>query len=194
MSVPLRTGGARPAVPTPGGPLRHSPASPPQKPPRRLRLVLPEPARPTLPTAVWVVLIILGGVVLILVANILVSHTTFRVQELTEQQAALQDERDRLVEDIAYRESPQNIASYAEDNGMTRDTAPGYIDLTTGEITRPEGAALADPAPESPVRIPGPRADARDDVRPNLRSSERLPVVGGDAGEFTAPAQKAPTG
>ncbi|GAA4508155.1 hypothetical protein [Brevibacterium yomogidense] len=194
MSVPLRTSGARPAVATPASPRRASPAALPQRSARRLRLVLPEPARPTLPTAVWVVLIILGGVVLILVANILVSHSTFRVQELTEQQAALQDERDRLVEDIAYRESPQNIASYAEENDMTRDTSPAYIDLTTGEITRPEGDTQADPAPESPVRIPGPRADARDDVRPNLRSSERLPVVGGDAGEFTAPAQKAPTG
>lgn len=194
MSVPLRTAGARPAVATPGD-LRRSTAAPlPQRTVRRLRLVLPEPARPTLPTAVWAVLIILGGVVLILVANILVSHSTFRVQALTEQQAALQDERDRLVEDIAYRESPQNIASHAEEAGMTRDTSPAYIDLTTGEITRPEGTVEADPAQESPVRIPGPRADARDDVRPNLRSSERLPVVGGDASEFTAPAQTPPAG
>jgi Na+-transporting NADH:ubiquinone oxidoreductase subunit NqrC len=134
-------------------------------------------------TAVQVLLIVLVGVVVGLVANILVSHTTFKVQELTDQQTALQDQRDRLSEDIAYRESPQNIASFAEENGMKRDTSPQFVDLST-----------ADPAEESPVRIPGPRADAREDVRPNLRSPERLPVVGGDAGEFTAPAQTPPGG
>lgn len=189
MSAPVRTSAPHPAVAP-----RRSPAAPVRRAPRRLRLVLPQPAHPRMSTAVLVTLVVLAGVVAALVANIFVSHTTFRVQELTEQQTALQDQRDRLSEDIAYRESPQNIASFAEENGMTRDTNPSFIDLSTGEVIVPEPAGSADPAEESPVRIPGPRADARDDVRPNLRSPERLPVVGGDASDFTAPSQTAPEG
>lgn len=190
MSVPLRTTDARPAVAPPARTRR--PATLPQRTVRRLRLVLPEPSRPSLPTAVWVVLIILVGVVAILLANIAVSHTTFRVQELTQEQSALQDQRDRLVEDISYRESPQNIAAHAEERGMERDVDPAYIDLSSGKVLTPEDTGGADPAVESPERIPGPRADARDAARPNLRSDERLPVVGGDDSEFNAPAQKPP--
>lgn len=188
MSVPARLPATRPApAPRPG-----APGALPQRTARRLRLVLPDRVGPRLPTAVWLVLIIVVGVMIVLIANIFVSHTTFRVQELTEQQTALQDQRDRLSEDIAYRESPQNIAAFAEERGMVRDTSPAYLDLSTGEVTHPEQAGGADPAVESPVRIQGPRADAREDVRPNLRSAERLPVVGGDAREFTAPAQSEP--
>ncbi|HJG79422.1 MAG TPA: hypothetical protein K8V08_03315 [Brevibacterium senegalense] len=187
MSAPVRTMPPRAATAP-----RRSPAVPARRSPRRLRLVLPEPSRPRVSTAVQVLLIVLVGVVVGLVANILVSHTTFKVEELTEQQTALQDQRDRLSEDIAYRESPQNIASFAEENGMKRDTSPQFVDLSTGAVLTPEQVGGADPAEESPVRIPGPRADAREDVRPNLRSPERLPVVGGDAGEFTAPAQTPP--
>lgn len=191
MSVPLRTTHARPVV-TPPARMRAAPATLPQRTARRLRLVLPESARPSFPTAVWVVLIILVGVVAILLANIAVSHTTFRVQALTEEQSVLQDQRDRLVEDISYRESPQNIAAHAEEQGMKRDIDPAYIDLSSGKVITPDEAGGADPAVESPERIPGPRADARDDARPNLRSDERLPVVGGDGSEFNAPAQEPP--
>lgn len=194
MSVPLRTTDARAAVTSPARTRRPAPATLPQRTVRRLRLVLPEPARPSFPTAVWVVLIILTGVVAILLANIAVSHTTFRVQSLTEEQSALHDDRDRLVEDISYRESPQNIAAHAEEQGMKRDIDPAYIDLSTGKVLTPEEIGGADPAVESPERIPGPRADARNDFRPNLRSDERLPVVGGDGSEFNAPAQEPPQG
>ena len=165
MSAPVRTMPPRAATAP-----RRSPAVPARRSPRRLRLVLPEPSRPRVSTAVQVLLIVLVGVVVGLVANILVSHTTFKVEELTEQQTALQDQRDRLSEDIAYRESPQNIASFAEENGMKRDTSPQFVDLSTGAVLTPEQVCGADPAEESPVRIPGPRADAREDVRPNLRS------------------------
>lgn len=176
---------------SPGGlPLRGEPLT--RRTVRRLALVLPAVRGPRIPVAVWAVLIVLTGVVLILVGNIVVSHTTFRVQSLTEEQAALQDERDRLVEDISYRESPQNIAETAQERGLERDVAPSYIDERTGRITEVEPAPAADPQRELPERIPGPRADARDDARPNLRSDERLPVVGGSDREFVAPSQSEP--
>ncbi|GAA2106610.1 MULTISPECIES: hypothetical protein [Brevibacterium] len=159
---------------------------------RRLSLVLPQVSRPRIPVVVWGALIVLVGVVLILVGNIIVSHTTFKVESLTQQQEALQEERDRLVEDISYRESPQNVAETAEERGLVRDQSPAFLDERTGEITHTEPGPAADPEREVPERIPGPRADAREDVKPNLRSDERLPVVGGGEREFVAPGQEEP--
>lgn len=172
-----------------------APARAPHSRPQRrgaapLRLVEPVLTAPRrIPTRVLALLIGLLGLVAILVSNIIVSSTTYTVASLTAEQQALHEERDRLVEDISYRESPQNLAAQAEALGLVRDTDPTYLDLATGELTTVGAHGQAE---SSHTKIPGPRADARDAVRPNLRSDEKLPVVGGSDRDFTVPSQKVP--
>lgn len=156
----------------------------------RLRLVVPQVARRRMPFSVICVGIIVLGILGVLLLNITISHSTYRVEQLTAEQARLHEERDRLTEDISYRESPQNIAAAAEELGMTRDLTPEYIRLADGEVLSP--GSVPGNTLRNPSTVPGPRADARGDVRPNLRSDETLPAVGGGSSEISAPSQRSP--
>lgn len=155
----------------------------------RLRLVVPDIARRRVPFSVVCTVVLLLGMLGVLLLNIVISHSTYRVEQLSAEQVALEQERDRLTEDISYRESPQNIAAAAEELGMERDLDPEYLRLSDGEILSPgqvPGNSLG-----NPETAPGPRADAREDVRPNLRSEDRLAPVGSDE-QMQAPEQRAP--
>ncbi|WP_349828432.1 hypothetical protein [Brevibacterium litoralis] len=157
---------------------------------RRLRLVVPDLARSRAPFSLVVVGLLALGLVGVLLLNILISHTTYRVEELSATHEGLVVERDSLAEDVSYRESPQNIAAAAEDQGMTRDTSPQYIRLSDGTVLSPGEVPGRETADRSAV--PGPRADARDAVRPNLRSDEVLPAVGGSGTTLPSPALRTP--
>lgn len=157
---------------------------------RRLRLLVPDIARRSVPFSVVCIGMLVLGLVGVLLLNILISHSSYRAEELTATQQELHAERERLEEDISYKESPQNIAAAAEAQGMERDNSPQYIRLSDGKIVdigEVPGRTKVDNG-----SVPGPRADTREAVRPNLRSSEVLPAVGGSSDPLPAPAQRAP--
>ncbi|GAA4285268.1 hypothetical protein GCM10022261_27990 [Brevibacterium daeguense] len=156
----------------------------------RLRLVVPEIARRRLPFSAVCILALVIGILGVLLLNIFISHSTYRVEQLTIEQDRLHSERDQLTEDISYRESPQNIAAAAEELGLERDLTPEYIRLSDGKIISP--GEVPGNTHRNPETVPGPRADARQDVRPNLRSDEKLPAVGGGSEEIPAPSQRSP--
>lgn len=156
-----------------------------------LRLLTFELPRARMPFSMLCVGMLVAGLIAVLVINILISQTSFRIDQLGAEKAALAQQKDRLIEDNSYRESPQNIAAAAEKQGLVRDTSPQFLDLATGEII--EAPPIDVNGEKKPTAIPGPRADARDDLRPNLRSDEKLPVVGGNRSkEIASPAQIAP--
>lgn len=164
-------------------PARRAPAAAPtQAPQRRLRLVLPLP-RKRIPFPLVCVGLLVLGLLGVLLANIYISHSTYRVQQLTSEQQALNDQRARVAEDIAYRSSPQNVQAAAKSAGMVRATDPEFIRKSDGAVISAEKAKEI--SGKNGQTVPGPRADTREDPKPNLRSGDKLPAVGGSSRSTT---------
>lgn len=130
--------------------------------------------------------ILFTGIVLVLLASIYISHTTYQIDKLSEKQEQLHSERDRLSEDISYRQSPQNIVEEARSLGLVPASKVAFI-TPDGKLVESENKAG-----RYVGTIPGPRADTRNDVRPNLRSDETLPAVGSGGRDLQAPHLKQP--
>ncbi len=157
----------------------------------RLRLLKFELPKSKLPFSLLCLGILVTALVAVLLLNIYISNTSYQIDQLGAQKEQLAEEKDRLVEDNSYRESPQNIAKAAEDLGLVRDTSPEFLDAKTGKVI--DAPPIDESGDKEPAVVPGPRADTRDDLRPNLRSDETLPVVGGSPSKDIAPpAQVAP--
>lgn len=157
----------------------------------KLALLKFELPKSRLPFSLMCVGILVATLVAVLLLNIFVSHTSYKVDQLTSQKEALAEKKDRLIEDNSYRESPQNIALAAEELGLVRDSSPEFLDAKTGEIIDAPGIDVS--GEKEPTVVPGPRADTREDLRPNLRSDEKLPVVGGSPSkDIAAPSQETP--
>ncbi|MFB9778013.1 hypothetical protein [Brevibacterium otitidis] len=153
----------------------------------RLKLIVPGLAARRTPLSLAFLGVLLLGVVAVLLLNIFISHSSFQVEKLTAEQRQLHSERDRLTEDISYRGSPQAITSAAEEMGMKQPAQVKYLRLSDGSIIESgEVPALREGSAE---KVPGPRADTRDAVRPNLRSEEKLPAVGDSGSEELSPPQ-----
>lgn len=157
--------------------------------PAKLRLVVPSLARRRMSSSAVFIGVLVLGLLGVLVANIYISHSTYRVQQLAGEQQQLHDQRDRLSEDISYRSSPQNIQHAAEQAGMVRAKDPSFIRRSDGTVIPVEKAVEI--SGKSDETVPGPRADTREDPRPNLRSDEKLPTVGGSGDELKAPQPRA---
>ena len=157
----------------------------------KLRLLKFELPKSRLPFSMLCVGILLATLVAVLLLNIFVANTSYKVDQLSSEKEALAEQKDRLVEDNSYRESPQNISLAAEELGLVRDSSPEFLDAKTGKMIDAPGIDVS--GEKEPTVVPGPRADTRDDLRPNLRSDEKLPVVGGSPSQdVAAPSQEAP--
>lgn len=172
-----------------GGPQRRRQETPAPSP--RLRLLKFELPKSKLPFSLLCLGILVTTLVAVLLLNIFISNTSYEIERLGAEKERLAEEKDRLVEDNSYRESPQNIAKAAEELGLVRDTSPEFLDAKTGKVI--DAPPIDESGEKKPTVVPGPRADTREDLRPNLRSDEKLPVVGGSPGKDIAPpAQKSP--
>ncbi|MYM20945.1 hypothetical protein GSY69_13490 [Brevibacterium sp. 5221] len=169
---------------------RTRPAAAPER--ARLRLVVPGIARRRVPFSGLCVAALVVGLLGVLLANIYISHSTYRVQQLSAEQQQLHDRRDELSEDISYRSSPQNIQRAALQAGMVRAKNAEFIRRSDGSIISAEKAVEI--SGKTPETVPGPRADTRDDPRPNLRSDDRLPTIGGSGTDLTSPSVHSPNG
>lgn len=172
----------------------------------RLRLVVAPTRRRKMPFALMCIGILALGLVAVLLVNINLSHASYTISSLTDKQQQLQDRKHELAEDLSYRKSPQNLAKEAGELGMVPQRAPVFLMLDDGRVVNGKTKQML---PKSATtRIPGPRADSRDAVRPNLRQGTTLPPIGGvkahpkkdkidSAGSkkpaMQAPAQRTPT-
>lgn len=126
----------------------------------KLRLLKFELPKSRLPFSMLCVGILLATLVAVLLLNIFVANTSYKVDQLTSEKEALAEQKDRLVEDNSYRESPQNISLAAEELGLVRDSSPEFLDAKTGKMIDAPGIDVS--GEKEPTVVPGPRADTRD--------------------------------
>ncbi|WP_189043493.1 septum formation initiator family protein [Micromonospora sonchi] len=101
----------------------------------RLRVAPPPPVRvPRAPFAALVVLLVVGGVLGILAVNTKINENAFRLLELQEQQAKLDQEQQQLKKQIADAEAPGNLAAQARKLGLVESSEPAYIRLPDGKL------------------------------------------------------------
>ncbi|MCD1285183.1 hypothetical protein ACH82I_00320 [Brevibacterium sp. GP-SGM9] len=161
------------------------------QPAPKLRLLKFELPKARVPFSLLCVTILIATLLAVLLLNIFISHTSYQIDQLNSEKDQLAEQKDRLVEDNSYRESPQNISIAAEELGLVRDSSPEFLDAKTGKII--DAPPIDVSGKKKPTVVPGPRADTREDLRPNLRSDEKLPVVGGSPSQdVAAPSQEAP--
>jgi hypothetical protein len=140
--------------------------------PRRLRPA-PERAARAKPRIAYAV-IALGGVAVIIVAQLLLSiavtQGAYDIDALQMQQTALTREEQKLSEDLDRVESPQFLATKAEGLGMVPNSNPVYLRLS-------DGAVLGQPTEAGGV------AGASAPLVPNALIDGVPPTDGGQAGE-----------
>ncbi|WP_249714780.1 hypothetical protein [Rhizomonospora bruguierae] len=152
--------GATALAPRPGRRVRaQSPAG--ERAPR-LRVAPPAPVVvPRTPFIVLVLLAVVGGVLGILVLNTKINENAFKLQDLQESQAALNDEEQSLNQQIAQYEDPGNLAALARKLGLVPAGVPAYIRLPDGKVVgvpQPAGgsASLAADQPADQTATGGP--------------------------------------
>ncbi len=90
-----------------------------------LRVAPPAPVRaPRAPFVALVLLIVIAGVVGILVLNIKINTNAFELDQLQQQQKALDINQEQLEQEIAQREAPGTLAGQAAGLGMKPPTKP----------------------------------------------------------------------
>lgn len=119
--------------------------------PRLTVVTRPDPRSSSVPFVVLCTLVIVGALAAVLMLNISMSDTSYRIgalqsesQELTIQKQALAEENERLG-------TPQELEVRATELGMVPAGTPAYIDLAEGTVIgdpQPAGGAAA--APEQP--------------------------------------------
>jgi hypothetical protein len=91
-----------------------------------------------------VLLVVVGGVLGILVVNTKINENAFRLDKLHQQQAALNLQQQDLEQQIAYYESPGNLAAAARKLGLVPAGSPAFIQLPDGKVIgvpQPAGGA-----------------------------------------------------
>ena len=133
-------------------PARRAPAKPARP---NLRVVAPVPSRaPRTPFLLFSMLLVGVGLVLLLVLNTVVAQDAFTLHDLDRSTAALAEQEQRLREEIAALEAPNDLALRAASLGLVPAGDPVFI--------TPEGEVLGHPvpatAPPAPAPPPAPKA------------------------------------
>jgi hypothetical protein len=126
---PLRRTGAEPLRGTGAEPLRETGVTP------RLRVAPPAPiSAPRAPFIAVVLTIAAVGVIGILLINTKTNENTFRISKLQDQKAALDNQQQKLENQIAGYESTGNLDVAARRLGLVKAASPAYIRLPDGRI------------------------------------------------------------
>jgi hypothetical protein len=89
---------------------------------------------PRAPFIVLVLLLVVGGVLGILVLNTKINENAFRLHDLRQRQAALDQRQSELEQQLADYESPNNLAAAACKLGLVPAGAPAFIRLPDGKV------------------------------------------------------------
>lgn len=115
--------------------------------PRLTVVARPRPRRSSIPFALLCTVIIVGTLATVLLLNISMSDTSYRIARLQEQSRSLEASAQELREQNEKLSTPQELRSRAEELGMVPAAQPAYIDLSTGKIIgTPQAAAGTAPA------------------------------------------------
>jgi hypothetical protein len=126
-------------------PRRGTAAPQQQRGPAAPRLQVAPPAPVSAPRAPFVALVlalVVAGVVGILVLNTKIVENAFTLHNLQEQQSALDLQQQGLERDLAFKESPGQLAAAATRLGLVPSRTPAFIVL-------PDGRKLGVPQPGS---------------------------------------------
>lgn len=113
----------------------------------KLKVAPPPPvARPRAPFVALILLLVVGGVAGILLVQTKVNENAFRLDQLRNQQAALDLEQQRLEKEIAEHEAPGNLAAEARKLGLVESGPPAFIRLPDGRLIGVPQPAQGQPA------------------------------------------------
>jgi hypothetical protein len=137
---------------------------------RRLRAVPPPRFRAARAPFVIVVVAILGaGLVGLLLLNTALAQGSFRIHDLQNRTAALQDREQQLQTAVDVAGTPAKLAAAAHRLGLVPATDPGFLRLSDGRVLGEPQAATAAPKPHKATASPAPSAGPS--VQPSGRPS-----------------------
>ncbi len=100
-----------------------------------LRVAPPVPiSAPRAPFIAVVIVLVVAGVFGILLINTRTNENTFKISKLQDQQTALDNQQQRLENQIAGYESTGNLDAAARRLGLVKADTPAYIRLPDGKI------------------------------------------------------------
>lgn len=114
--------------------------------PRLTVLSRPAPRASSVPFAILCSLIIAGTLLAVLMLNISMSDTSYRITRLQAQSQQLTEQQQGLVEENERLGTPQELERRAVELGMAPAADPAYIDLSTGQIIGGSEGSAADAA------------------------------------------------
>jgi hypothetical protein len=101
----------------------------------RLRVAPPAPiSAPRAPFIALVIALVVAGVLGILLINTKTAANTFRISTLQDKQAALNNQQQKLENQIAGYESTGNLDAAARRLGLVKADTPAYIRLPDGRV------------------------------------------------------------
>jgi hypothetical protein len=126
------------------GPLQSLKAAP------RPRVAPPLPVMvPRAPFIALILVLVVGGVLGILVLNTKINENAFRLHDLQQRQATLDQRQQELEQLLADYESPNNLAAAACKLGQVPAGAPAFILLPVGRVIGEPEPASGDPCVSS---------------------------------------------
>ncbi|NKX54949.1 hypothetical protein HGG74_10420 [Arthrobacter sp. E918] len=164
-------GGRQPAVvgssaPALAGPRQRGSVAPESSPRRTpLSLVATAPARRRVPFALFCFAVLVAALGCVLMLNISVSGAQYEIVELRGRQVSLEQQNEKLTQQLENNRAPQNLAAEAAKLGMVASPSVGSIDLETMKVVGQPEAAAAGTSPDGLVarpEVPG-QAPARTD-------------------------------
>jgi cell division protein FtsB len=162
---------------SPGRPNRR--ASAPRRPaastPRaRVQVVAPTRARPKrAPFVGLIVFLLAGGLLTLLLLNMVLAQDAFKVTQLQAQVAVLQDRQEALAQNVERLGAPDQLAARARELGMVVSQNPVFLRTTNGAV----------------VGVPSPGGYSS--ITRSAQPTEPNPVPGGSLPDVTPPASQA---
>lgn len=133
-------------------------------------------------------LLLVGGLMALLLVNTSLAQGSFRMHDLRATSAGLGEQAQALREDIALRESPQQLSAAATALGMVPSGSVAFLRLSDGAVL---GVAKPAPAPVRPTVAPSPSATKPATAAPTAASTAKPTSAPSTKKATTAPASKA---
>jgi hypothetical protein len=131
--------------------------------PRRILRLVPQrrSAAARTPFAVVLVVLLVGGLLGLLLLNMLVAQNSFALHDLAKNARTMTQQEQALAGQVDALQAPAQLASSAEHLGMVPGGPPVFLRLSDGKVlgTATKGEALPKPAPKpSAAAVAGKRA------------------------------------
>lgn len=94
------------------------------------------------PFVALVMMLLVGGLVGLLVLSTTLQQGAFAVHDVELETSALRNRQQALVEEVARRESPVELAARATALGMQPNRAPAFLQLPEGTLVGPVGETV----------------------------------------------------